>query len=317
MPRLYATLDDLFDTEAAESVGIVAPTGTNVGGTMLRKLRRYYRALRMASMAVDSYCNRDLGFPEPTTLTANTNYGDTTFQVAGVLGYDVSTNIGLLIDVDGSQEFVQGFSWTPDPNTGFYPPFPGTISIVPGTSLQFPHSIGAPVVPYRNHQVFLKQGATDVFDQDWDLTQQGQIAMAHAPKGAAMNVRRAFLRSYPLLDFQGMFLTYPWTSQLEPVTIPDLFLEFESGIVRFPLGYFTPSGSVLLARYRGGYRTMPEKIVEAVVNETIARLARRWFPYGVKSMSSNGVSISTDSLGGLYSEDARDSMGYYKNHAPY
>ena len=58
MPRLYATPDDLLDSDAVESLGIAVPPDRTV-----RQQRRLYRALRMASARADTFTNRRLGAP--------------------------------------------------------------------------------------------------------------------------------------------------------------------------------------------------------------------------------------------------------------
>ena len=247
-------------------------------------------------------------------------------QVAGTLGYDAAPDIVLCVDPYGATEWVQLQSFTPSSvptahpaiTTGTLPPFPGTVGLLTGVSMLYPHLAGTPVQPYFLEYVMLRGGSMETWGGEFALTQEGQIAMAHAPQGSTGSVvRRGVLKGYPIIQIASMQIVYPWANDLEPTPVDSLYIEFAKGSFRFPIGYFTPDKSVAQTTYLGGFTTMPEQVIDAVVSEAMALMVRRFAPYGASNVSSKGESYSFSDGKSMYSMDAERALGPLRNLVPY
>lgn len=244
-------------------------------------------ALANASARADSYCNRHFGVPGATTLTASASAGSNALALASSLGIDGTTHTLLQIGSGATQEIVQcGYLTLTEPLTN---PYPGTVTLYPGATLAYSHNAGEQVQAFYYEQYNSIGSATTPLDQSFDLTQQGQIAAAHAPSWSmGQNARRVFLRNMPLLQILSVSIIYPWNNQLDPGVPSDLLIAHEQGWIRFPLGIFNPPDSVVTVAYSAGYGTAPSDVREAVMFETAAELG---------TAKSNAYGLASERVG--------------------
>lgn len=287
MPRQYIRPDQFLNHPLASNGGwSFNGVGTLMPGQLEGMIAR-------ASARVDRACKRRFGMPGSTNLAEDVLAGATTIKVDSLINLDDPPAMLFQIGAAGSgtQETVQIGTTSV---VGTYAlPIPGAATLYNGTALQYAHSAGEPVVGYWFEQSNLKGGATSATDQYWDLTQEGQIAMGHAPRmGLGQIVRTVFLRAYPIQSILSVQVTYPWANSIDPGVVSDLFVVYAEGWYRFPVGYFVPNDSVVWTAYRAGYDTIPDDIQEAVLYEVASELAMARNPLGAMSIGSGVRHVS-------------------------
>lgn len=242
-----------------------------------------------ACARVDAMCNRRFGKPGVTTLAAAVTIGSNLLPLTSTINLDDFPNVILQVGSGANLEFVQGGTYI---QTQPVAPFGGLVSLYHGSAFQYNHSAGEPVVGYWYEQQEITGGSTNSSDADWDLSQQGQIAQAHAPRGVGSNVREVFLRGYPIQFIQGFSMVYPWTNGVNVGDPTGLFINYAEGHIRFPIGYFAPNTTVVWPVYIGGYQQVPAEVQSAVIFALAGELAIARNPYGAQSVSSGVRSAS-------------------------
>lgn len=232
-------------------------------------------ALVRASARCDRHCRRLFAAPGATTLSANAAQGASVIVVTDLLALAVDPSPMTVVTINAGQataETVQLGGYT---GLDLTTPAPhgGTLKLYPGVTLRYTHVSGEPIQAYHFEQSPLEGGATRQFDGLWDLTQQGQVAHAHAPMGAGADVRVVFLKQMPILQVVAVSISYPWANVLDPADVTALTVEAAEGWYRFPIGNFAPGGSVAQTTYLAGHYSVPDDVQQAVIYETAAELA--------------------------------------------
>src|SRR5579872_503898 len=227
------------------------------------------RALFEASDDVLRFCKRKLLTPPATTVgTGGATSGQTSFPVAAAVNI-----LPLDVVVFPSGETIRVTS--ADVTLPAVKPYPGTVYL--DTPLGNNYSVGTAVTVYRQHQYRVSGKTTDPMDQQVGMSQQAQIALAHAPTmGLSTFARRVYLEEYPLLSIHKAFYVLPWTGSPSEIQADLSNIEIlEAGWFRLPIGFpsFTP-GSIWRVQYTAGYSVAPYDVRDAVHLYMAAKLVR-------------------------------------------
>jgi hypothetical protein len=311
MPRLYLKMSDLL-MDPIMQVG-----GWAVGTTSMLSEDVVNGLIAAACARLDMATNRRLMLPGITTLSGNVLAGATSIPVTSAVNLDGTPLLALLIGTGGTQEMVMVDSLT---ITTWRTPIPATVNLIPGTSLTYPHSAGDPVVAYAVEHIQERGSSTSPSDQYFDLTQEGQLAAAHAPRASmGASARYVFLNAFPVQQIYSASIIYPWSNQGNPFPPSDLYIAPSEGYCRFPVGYYVPQDSTIVMTYRGGYGTLPEDLRRAVILEVTGQLALSRNPYGAQSVGSGVRHVSWGTgkrnRANLLSEEASDIAAAYTNLA--
>jgi hypothetical protein len=224
-------------------------------------------ALSRASRKADSLCGgRRLGLQGATTLTQAALAAGRTLQVASVIGFDAGAEDVVLL---GTERLAVTGVAAASYGTGAYP---GTITLA--TPLAGTYSAGTTVQAALVERRTVRGGAYDKDESAYLLSQQAQMALAHAPEDDVSDlVPRVFLSSPPVVRILTMevilrYGTAPVLLNAPPSISPEL------GIYRFPIGTYVPQGSEVQTTYCGGYGTVPDDVAEAVELLAADSLAR-------------------------------------------
>lgn len=310
MPRMYIRPDTFLQHPVSMYGGYAFNGASTFGIGVLEGM------IARASARIDNATNRKWGIPGTTTLSKAALAGATSLSLASLINLDDAPALLLQIGTGATQETVQiGTIHIP----GAYAlPIPGTVTLYAGSALQYNHSQGDPVVGYWYEQSNVRGGSTSNTDGYWDLTQEGQIGMAHSPRGGQGGiVRVVFLRGFPIQKILSITVTYPWANAQDPGVVSDVFDGYAEGWYRFPIGYYVPSDSVVWTAYRSGYDTMPDQIQEAVIFEVAGELAMARNPLGAISVGSGvrHVSWGSGKRANLFSTEAENICRMNKNLA--
>lgn len=246
MPSVYSSIEDF----QASAVGTeLQPLWTNLGVDALSRM------LSEASDYADSFTKRKLGTGPSTTLSAvasNTNVIKVT-NGANVHERDVA------VFGDGSVVEVYGAELTFSVSG---PPYVGTITLASNVT----QSLGQTVTFYRQCQYRIRGKSTDPLDQNIAMSQQGQVALAHAPAlGLSTFSRYLFVEEYPLWSVQAAYYTLPWTGQPSEIKADmSNTTVMRAGYVRLPIGFPNFQGSIWRIQYNGGYVVLPHDLRQAV-----------------------------------------------------
>lgn len=241
--RLYLTPADFLDTAVGSLYASVPAT-------------RLVKTLARASAAADSYCKRRLGLNGQTTLTQATAPGALTLQVASCVGLDAGGYAYVRVDSD----MLNVVAVTPDVTQP--PLYPGTLTLAaPAPS---GHASGAVVQGLIQEQRTARGGSTNAADQMGPVTQEGQMAEAHAPSGNSDLVRVIRLATKPIVQLVAVSVVQRWNAQGYPIPTTNLYVDAALGTYRFPMGQYVPQGSNVITTYTGGYGTVPDDVAEAV-----------------------------------------------------
>jgi len=242
--RLYLTPADFADTAVGSLYASVPAT-------------RLVKALVRASSSADSYCKRRLGLNGQTTLTQATAPGALTLQVASCVGVDAGGYAYVRVDSD----MLNVVAVTPDFTQP--PLYPGTLTLAaPAPS---GHAAGAVVQGVIQEQRTARGGSTNAVDQMGPITQEGQMAEAHAPSNTNSDLVRVIrLATKPIVQLISVSVVQRWNAQGYPIPTTNLYVDPALGTYRFPMGQYVPQGSNVITTYRGGYGTVPDDVAEAV-----------------------------------------------------
>jgi len=283
--QLYRTPDDFLDT----------PLGARLAARIPRRV--LVKALVAASGEADTICLRTLGACGLTTLTAPAAVGDTTIQVASVLGFAANTSGAVAIGAgsglgggglgeNGRAIAVAGTRVAPtgwDDPSGLYP---GTIALA--TPLAAVYPAGAPVLGRYVERRTARGRKLTGGDDAAAASQEGQMAAAHAPGGygAGDNVRKIFLRQAPVSQILGVAVVQSYGSTPNPLGVANLYLDPSQGWYRVPGGTYLPRGADVITTYTAGYTYVPDDVADAVDLLAAAILARGAGPRALNAVET-------------------------------
>ena len=134
------------------------------------------RALANASRRVDSLVGYHLGLNGATTLSAPASIGDTALQVTSTLGFDAGAEASIQLDAANTLETPNITGVTV---STWGTPYPGTLQLA--TPLVASHLSGAVVQGFTQDTRIVRGRSSAQSDWDSALTQEAQMAIAHAP----------------------------------------------------------------------------------------------------------------------------------------
>jgi hypothetical protein len=238
-----------------------------------------------ASQKADSFCERRLGAPPTTTLSASVSAGATSIAVTSTLGIDALSEQAVYIDTGGSQELVEIVSGgvTLTPNVGAYclAPYPGTLTLA--TPLQYGHLSGVTVqCVYREVSEAGGSSTSDPYTEAL-LTQTAQLALAHLPPSHMELTRTVFLSAYPIIGTPSLIEhSYSYDVTYETVDISSgLSIVAPEGWYRFRIGAVILKEGLIRTTYQGGYESIPDDIKSAVSLYATLELMRYINPFGL------------------------------------
>jgi hypothetical protein len=248
-------------------------------------------ALMRASVRCDAYCKKRLQAPQSTTLLGVGTVipaGGTSVPVTSTLGWDGRGDEAVVLNPGGgTQEIIPLAPGGVQMNAPVASPYPGTLTLAYGT--QFAHSAAEPVAGcYQEVTMAGSSSSSDVWSES-QLTQQSQIAQAHAPTiGQGSNLTRlVFVKHYPIIQILKSEHAYPFNTQYVELDVPSLIIEAMSGFYKFPLGSVVIPQGYVRTTYTAGFQFVPD----AVKNATAYYLADEFLVF------SNAAGALSQTLG--------------------
>lgn len=214
------------------------------------------RALARGSRAADTLIRGHLGQPGASTTTSPISPGTTAIPVAST----INLAEGDLLDLGNGAEriLITGVtvsSWTA--------PYPGTVLLAAPTSNGY--GSGTAVLGLYRERWSARGGSTNTMELSGPLTQEGQMAQAHAPEAGYTDlVRTIFVGGAPLTQLLSSSVVYRYGGAPVPLALANMAVNVEQGWYRLPLGTYVPQGSDVETVYIGGWATIPDDASEAV-----------------------------------------------------
>jgi hypothetical protein len=257
VPRLYLSQAELNASPIA--IGLSGFLATASAQTIMTTLFR-------ASARVDAFCHRRIGLPGVTTVdVAGASSGSTVLAVASLLGFDNRDEQAVFVGSGATLELVPVVAGGVQ-IASYVSPFNGSLQLA--TPLQFTHFAGEPVVGvYYEVREMGSSSSTDVYAEAF-LTQQAQMAQAHAPmiaRGMGFLARTVFLRNYPIASIKNVEASYSYENEYFQLDATAVSLEPNAGYYNLPLGSPVLEGSYVRTTYTGGYAVVPDEVKEAAM----------------------------------------------------
>jgi hypothetical protein len=256
VPRLYLSQDEFN----------ASPIATGLSQWLAgASAQTIMTALFRASARVDNFCHRRIGLPGVTAVdTAGATPGSMTLAVASTLGFDGRDEQAVFVGSGATFEFVPLASG--GQTTSYVAPFAGSLQLA--LPLQFTHAAGEPVVGcYYEVREMGSSSSTDVYAEAF-LTQEAQMAQAHAPmvaRGMGYLARTVFIRNYPLITINNVEASYSYENEYFQLDATAVSVEPNGGYYNLPLGSPVLEGSYVRTTYIGGYTTIADEIKEATM----------------------------------------------------
>jgi hypothetical protein len=257
MPRMYVSPSQFTEFPASLAFPLQVGQLQAVSGAMDQLLAR-------ASQRVDRYCRKRIGAPPLTAVgTGGITAGATALPVASTLGFDNGQEQAVIIGTatGGIQETIAvapgGItvsSWTS--------PYAGEITLL--TPVTYSHALGEPVQGcYQEVTTTGSSSSSDTWS-DALISQQSQIAMAHAPRLADGNLTRIiFTKHYPILSVLLIEHMYPFTDTYITLDAQSIGIEPAAGFFRLILGSVVFPQGLFRTTYTAGFATVPDDVMEA------------------------------------------------------
>jgi hypothetical protein len=261
MGRLYLSPQEISLTPIGIALSSMITMVQNAGTGALDL------ALMRASVRCDAYCNKRLQAPQTTTLSGSGTVispGGTSVPVVSTLGWDGRGDEAVIINVGGgTQEIIPLVPGGVQMNSPIASPYPGTLTLAYGT--QYAHSADEPVAGcYQEVTMAGSSSSSDVWSES-QLTQQSQIAQAHAPTiGQGSNLTRlVFVKHYPIMSILKCEHAYPFNTQYVALDVTSLIIEGMSGFYKFPLGSVVIPQGYVRTTYIAGFQYVPDPVKNA------------------------------------------------------
>lgn len=257
MPRLYLSVVDFQGHPAALAFPTQIAQLQAVSGGLDRLLAR-------ASRRVDGFARKRIQAPPTTTVgTGGIAQGGTSLPLTSTLGYDNGQEEAVVIGTGGTSEIiavapggVAVSSWS-----GVYA---GTITLASPTA--YAHSAGETVQGcYQEVSTVGSSGSSDIYSESLlEMSQDAQIAAAHAPRMIAGNLTRVlFLKCYPITQLLMLEHMLSFTTVYGPLNINSVGIAVNAGYLRLPIGALVVPEGLLRATYTAGFINVPEEAAEA------------------------------------------------------
>ncbi len=257
MPRMYIAAADFALYPAALAFPFQVAQLTAVGSGALDRM------LARASRRVDGYCKKRIGAPGNTTVgTGGIAAGATVLPVASTLGFDGGQEEALILGTGGTQEILPvvpgGIAVT-----SWVAPYPGTITLA--SPAAYSHLAGESVAGcYQEVSTVGSSGSSDAYsDELIMLSQEAQIAAAHAPFATVDLTRVIFLKQYPILSLYAMEYMLPIDTVYQSLAVSNVGISPASGYLRLPLGSFVLPNGLIKTTYSAGFQFVPDEVQQA------------------------------------------------------
>lgn len=257
MPRLYVSTTDFLAHPAALAFPTqIAQVQANSGA--LDKL------LARASRRVDGFARKRIqAIPATTVASPGCSAGATSLPITSTLGFDNGQEEAIVLGTGGTQEIipiapggVATSSWS-----GVYP---GTITLATPTA--YAHSAGETIQGcYQEVSTVGSSGSSDVYSESLlEMSQDAQIAAAHAPRMVAGNLTRVlFLKCYPIMQLLKLEHMLSFTTTYGTLDVNSVGIAPNAGYIRLPVGALVLPEGLLRATYTAGFVNVPEDIADA------------------------------------------------------
>lgn len=294
MPRIYMTPQELNQTilglTLASQLSQLPPGALD-------------QTLAGVSQRVDSFIEKRLQAPGPTTLSAAASAGDTSIKVSSTLTIDNLAEQAVILDSGlGTQEtaLIQPGGVTV---TSWQSPYPGTLTLAAG--LQFGHSNGGAVqYVYQEVSETISASMSDPYGEAL-MSQAAQLALAHLPPVHVGLNRIQFLKNYPILSVYEIQHAYSFDttynliySSANPTFAGQIIVEPTAGWVRYRVGTVVLPQGLTQTTYTGGYQAVPDDVKRAMLCYLKDEFEVFSNPYGAVESSMGKRRLSWTKQGG-------------------
>jgi hypothetical protein len=279
MPAVYSSVQTWLQT--AEASAYAAFIGNLADGT----LDRY---LLSASAHADQVTRRKLGAPPSgVAVKANVSAGANNVSIANVAGI-YQTDVCVFARTGEAQEIISADVTSFDPSyVGEYPQYTGQL-VFAGT-LSSSYTTSDTVTIYRQDRYQVKGKPDQPIDSTPGMSQRGELAQMHAPKGFGVgSARRIFLNEYPITSVYKAFESLPWSNTETTADLSAAYIDGPAGWLRLPVGYFNPQSTYWRVQYAAGFPVLPRDIRDAVHLHMSYTVSRVMNPMGANEIKSDG-----------------------------
>lgn len=245
------------------------------------------KLLSRASQRCDSYTEKRLGMPAPTTLAASASANATSISVVSTLGLDELAEQAAILDLGNSNQETVLIQTGGVNVTTWQTPYPGTLTLDPSTPLMFGHSSGATVTyVYQEVREAITASQSDPYSEAL-MSQAAQLALAHLPPIHIGLTRLVFTKTYPIIQVYTLFHAYSFDTTYnlifnnsDPTFNGQIIVEPAAGYLRFRVGTVVLPQGFCKTTYTGGYGVIPDDIKLAVSYFIADDFQRISNPYG-------------------------------------